>query len=104
MIVGYGLIGIRLLALFTRLSHRIEPAPPRRSVLRKHPRLDRFLGQGDSRNAVLRPEATFSLDAFPGGFIMQSLMVLWLSERFGVRPAALGAIFSAPMLLWGSLL
>jgi predicted MFS family arabinose efflux permease len=48
---------------------------------------------------VLRLSALFSLDAFAGGFIPQSLMAYWFTLQFGVSPAALGAIFFAANLL-----
>ena len=37
--------------------------------------------------------ALFSLDSFAGGFVVQSLLALWLFERFGLSLAATGAIF-----------
>ena len=48
---------------------------------------------------MLRLSALFSIDAFAGGFIPQSLMAYWFSVRFGVDPAVLGAIFFASNLL-----
>ena len=48
---------------------------------------------------VLRLSALFSIDAFAGGFIPQSLMAFWFHERFGVEPAVLGAIFFGANLL-----
>ena len=44
-------------------------------------------GLGRSRSVVLRLSALFSLDAFAGGFIPQSLMAYWFALRFGVSPA-----------------
>ncbi|MBX9701315.1 MAG: MFS transporter, partial [Acetobacteraceae bacterium] len=49
----------------------------------------------DSRRRVLGLAALFSLDAFGGGFIVTSLLSLWLAERFGLDVAALGAVFFA---------
>ena len=37
--------------------------------------------------------ALFSLDAFAGGLVVQSLLALWLFERFGLSLATTGAIF-----------
>ncbi len=59
----------------------------------------RRLGLGRSRGVVLRLSALFSIDAFGGGFIPQSLMAYWFHLRFGVEPATLGAIFFAANLL-----
>jgi MFS family permease len=48
---------------------------------------------GRSRRIVLTLAALFSLDAFAGGLVVQSLLALWLFERFGLSLAAAGAIF-----------
>jgi predicted MFS family arabinose efflux permease len=37
--------------------------------------------------------ALFSLDAFGGGFVVQSLLALWLFQRFELSVAAAGTIF-----------
>jgi MFS family permease len=57
-------------------------------------RADR-LGLGRSRPIVLRLSALFALDAFGGGFIVQSLLAWWLARRFGASEGALGALFFA---------
>jgi MFS family permease len=43
--------------------------------------------------------ALFSLDSFGGGFVVQSLLVLWLYRKFALDPATAGAIFFAAGLL-----
>jgi predicted MFS family arabinose efflux permease len=48
---------------------------------------------------VLALAALFSLDSFAGGFVVQSLLALWLFERFDLSLAAAGSIF-----FWTSLL
>src|SRR5262249_15595105 len=42
---------------------------------------------GPSRRTVYKLAALFSLDAFAGGFTVQSLMALWLFERFDLSLA-----------------
>ena len=54
---------------------------------------------GPSRAVVYRLAALFSLDAFAGGFIVQSLLALWLFERFNLSLSAAGTFF-----FWSSLL
>ena len=44
---------------------------------------------------MLRLATLFSLDAFGGGFVVQSLLVLWLYRRFQLSVATAGAIFFA---------
>ncbi len=48
-----------------------------------------------SRTIVLHLAALFSLDSFGGGFVVQSLLVLWLYRRFALSMAAMGTIFFA---------
>ena len=40
--------------------------------------------------------ALFALDAFAGGFVVQSIVAYWFHIRFGVEPAVLGASSSGP--------
>jgi len=47
----------------------------------------------ESKRKVYALAALFSLDAFGGGFIVQSILALWLYQRFGLSPAAAGTIF-----------
>src|SRR5215471_31297 len=48
---------------------------------------------GPSRRTVYKLAALFSLDAFAGGFTVQSIMALWLFERFDLSLAAASAFF-----------
>ena len=48
---------------------------------------------GPSRGIVFTLAALFSLDSFGGGLIVQSLLALWLFNRFGLSLETAGAIF-----------
>ncbi len=48
---------------------------------------------GPSRHIVYKLAALFSLDAFAGGFVVQSLLALWLFERFDLSLAQAGMFF-----------
>jgi MFS family permease len=48
---------------------------------------------GPSRGVVYRLAALFSLDAFAGGFVVQSLLALWLFERFDLSLSAASVFF-----------
>ncbi|MBY5410820.1 MFS transporter, partial [Rhizobium leguminosarum] len=48
---------------------------------------------GPSRGIVLKLAALFSLDAFAGGFVVQSLLALWLFSRFHLSLAEAGVFF-----------
>jgi predicted MFS family arabinose efflux permease len=54
---------------------------------------------GPSRAVVVRLAALFSLDSFAGGLTVNSLLALWLFERFGLSLTAAGAFF-----FWAGLL
>ena len=54
---------------------------------------------GPSRSIVVRLALLFSVDAFAGGLVVNSLLALWLFERFGLSLAAAGAFF-----FWSGLL
>jgi MFS family permease len=95
IVAGYALIGLAMAAIAWRLGRDIE-APPAADA---EGGIAKRLGLGRSRSVVLRLSALFSIDAFAGGFIPQSLMAYWFSLRFGVSPAALGGIFFAANLL-----
>jgi MFS family permease len=55
-----------------------------------------------SRQVVFKLSALFSLDAFGGGFVVQSLLALWLFQRFHMSVATAGTFFFIAGLL-GSL-
>jgi MFS family permease len=48
---------------------------------------------GPSRRIVVRLAALFSVDAFAGGLVVNSLMALWLLQRFGLSLGQAGAFF-----------
>jgi MFS family permease len=52
-----------------------------------------------SRATVLRLAVLFSLDSFGGGFVVQSLLALWLFRRFGLSVEATGTVFFVAGLL-----
>jgi MFS family permease len=96
----YALAALLVALLVTRLSPRVEPADgagAAASVASASRRLVPPLGR--SRRVVLTLSALFSLDAFAGGFVVQSLMALFFYLRFGVPLATLAALFFAANLI-----
>jgi predicted MFS family arabinose efflux permease len=65
------------------------------------PKARSLLGLHQSRGVVFRLALLFGLDAFGGGFVMQSLLAYWLHVRFGADPASLGVVFLGANLLAG---
>jgi len=94
IIAGYAIAGALLGLLFTPLSSAIEV--PREA---RAPAAAGRLGLHRSRGVVFRLSALFSLDAFAGGFIIESMVAYWFHTRFGVPPGVLGAIFFGTNLL-----
>jgi len=93
VVVGYAAIGLALAALFSRVSPSVEvTAPTDTSVARR-------LGLHRSRNIVLGLAALFSIDAFAGGLVMQSILAYWFHQTYDVPVALLGGIFFAANLL-----
>lgn len=79
--VAYAIAGVAALLIYRSLSPAIEPAT---DVAPQPLR--------ESRRIVYRLAAVFSLDAFGGGFTVQSLLALWLYRRFDLSVAAAGAL------------
>ena len=95
VLVGYALFGIVLAALFAFLSPQVEVGVVSAATIRTR------LGLHKSQKVVLRLSALFALDAFAGGFVVQSIMAFWFHEKFGVEPAVLGSIFFGANILAG---
>ena len=80
MFVLYGVIGFIVGLLYMRF--------PRADHAEKAP-----APLGPSRATVWKLAGLFSIDAFAGGFMINSLMALWLFERFDLSITAAGAFF-----------
>ncbi|GLH65925.1 MFS transporter [Geothrix edaphica] len=93
LVFAYAGVGLLLAALFTRMSPAVEAPPAAAHASR--------WGLHASKGVVLRLSALFSLDAFAGGFVIQSIVAYWFHVKFGVAPGALGSIFFAANILAG---
>ena len=88
MFVVYGLTGVAIFALYRALpDHRVDEQTAAPTAL------------GPSRGIVIKLAALFSVDAFAGGLIVNTLLALWLFERFDLSLAAAGQFF-----FWAGLL
>lgn len=82
MFLLYALLGAAALLLYRGLSPQLEPdAGQAKAPLEQ------------SRKTVYQLAALFSLDSFGGGFVVQSLLALWLFKRFDLSVATAGTIF-----------
>ncbi len=96
VIYAYAALGLLLAGLFLLLTPAVE-LPPARQV----PSNPMLLGLHKSKGVVFKLSCLFALDAFGGGFIVQSIAVYWFHVRFGVSASTLGAIFFGANLLAG---
>jgi MFS family permease len=96
VLLGYALCGLLLIVWFFYLSPGIEPSSDVEILSVR----SRFGLHGSGR-IVFRLSALFALDAFAGGFVIQSIVAYWFYTRFGLSPAALGTIFFAANVLAG---
>jgi predicted MFS family arabinose efflux permease len=88
----YAFVGVALAVVFALVSPAVEVPPVDTSIARR-------LGLHKSRGVVFRLAALFTIDAFAGGFVIQSLIAFWFHTRFGVPEAVLGAIFFGANIL-----
>jgi len=95
VVLAYAAMGVVLALMFARLSNAVEASKT------DAPMSQTRLGLHRSRGIVLKLSALFGLDAFAGGFVMQSFVAYWFHIRFGVETATLGGIFFGANLLAG---
>ena len=88
MFLLYAALGIAGGLCYRLIPAATEAAPESRSF-----------ALGASKRIVLRLAALFSIDAFAGGFAVQSLLALWLFEKFELSLASAGTFFFASGLL-----
>ena len=94
VLLAYAASGAVLALLFLLAGPEIEAEP---SV--NAPR--RVLGLHASKGVVFRLSGLFALDAFAGGFVIQSMVAYWFHLRFGMDEGALGGIFFGANILAG---
>src|SRR5690349_20520500 len=95
VVIVYALVAIVLATVFTAVSPAVEAAAPvDQSVARR-------LGLHRSQRTVARLSALFALDAFGGGFVVQSLIAYWFAVRFGAGPGVIGGLLFVANTLAG---
>lgn len=87
MFLLYGITGAVVWLLYRGLADGVPRDTPAPAPL------------GPSRRTVFKLAALFSVDAFAGGLVVNSLLTLWLFDRFGLSLAEAGVFF-----FWAGLL
>jgi MFS family permease len=100
VVIGYAAIGLMIGLLFTRVSSAVEVSKALDSSYSQSA-LKGFLGLHRSRGIILKLSGLFSMDAFAGGFVLQSILAYWFQVRFNLQPAILGSIFFGANILAG---
>jgi len=98
VLAGYALMGAVLAGVFWRLSPSVEVSRDPAAI---PPPSNSRLGLHSSAGVVLRLSGLFAMDAFAGGFVIQSILAYWFYLRFGTNEATLGMIFFGANLLAG---
>jgi MFS family permease len=97
MFYAYAVLGLACAAIYLCLPHAHAEQRPPAAPLK------------ESRSVVYKLAALFSLDAFAGGFVVQSLLVLWLFQKFDMSLGAASifffwttvlSAFSYPLAAW----
>ncbi len=86
-------VAVVCMILALRLSPAVE-AGEELSVRKRFPLLR-------SRRTVAKLSALFALDAFGGGFVVQSFVVFWFERRFGAGVGTMGLVFFIGGILQG---
>jgi predicted MFS family arabinose efflux permease len=86
LVWGYIACALVMMVLFVFLSRSIEAKSKTTSQVRK-------LGVQRSRGTIAKLAGLFALDAFAGGFIVQSIVAYWFYLRYGTDLNVLGGIF-----------
>ena len=92
LVWGYVTCAIVMMILFCFLSPSIEVNAPTDSQTGK-------IGMQRSRGIVAKLAGLFALDAFAGGFIVQSIVAYWFYLRYQTDLNALGGIFFGTNIL-----
>lgn len=92
LIWSYVAAALLLALLFAQLSPSVEAELKSDSP-------SRLVGLKKSRGMVAKLAGLFALDAFAGGFIVQSIVAYWFYLRYGTDLSTLGGIFFGTNLL-----
>ena len=93
ILICYAFSGFLLIIFFIGLSKSVEAIKPSMINQNNQSKIKYSMGLHSSKKVVIKLSSLFALDAFAGGFILQSMMAYWFHIKFGIDTAALGSIF-----------
>lgn len=101
VVMGYALLGAVLIALFWALPAKIEADHPTQLATLAQQKGDWVGLSSHTQRMVFKLSGLFALDAFAGGFVVQSMVAYWFHLKFGAEAGTLGVIFFGSNLLAG---
>jgi predicted MFS family arabinose efflux permease len=82
----YSALALTAAALYLAVSSKVE-------LQKEHPERPRKRLSPESRTIIAKLSALFGLDAFAGGFVLQTIISFWFFTRYGVSEGTLSVIF-----------
>ncbi|MCB1041248.1 MAG: MFS transporter, partial [Acidimicrobiales bacterium] len=79
--LAYAALGAAIFGIYAFLRMDVSQVPRQRAL------------RPGSRARVIKMTAIFCVDAFGGGFVVNALIIVWLTSRFGASVAESGALF-----------
>jgi MFS family permease len=97
-LLAFPLLALACVWMATRLSPGVEPGvePGVRTGIGAPGDRERAplrVPLGRSRRTVVRLAGLFAMDAFGGGFVVQTFLVFWFERRFGAGAGLMGLVF-----------
>ena len=94
VLLCYAVSGVFLASAFTLVSSSVEIHATTSSIRTT-------FGLHRSKNVVFKLASLFAIDAFAGGFVVQSLIAYWFHLKFGIDAELLGRILFGANILAG---
>jgi len=100
-VVAYSFFAIVMIFLYCGLSHDIEPLHTRDYNVPRNWFGKFGLQHDESRRIVAKLSALFVIDAFAGGFVMQTIIVYWFHQEYNMDINLLGTMMMGANILAG---
>lgn len=101
VVIGYAIFGLTKAILYCFLSEQVE-SKKAYVASSKDGWFSRFgLHRPESKSIVFKLSLLFIVDAFAGGFVMQTMIVYWFHVKYGMDGSLLGALMMGANVLAG---